>query len=1011
MTNAILQGKSDAGNPYAKNPRAKKLCAGVAALAVTALFAAKVAIAEPMDLNGENLTVTTLEGDYTNSSDKLAVLTLAHTSAVDYSGTISGNIQLKVTGTAAFRIRTNQSFTGGFVTGNGVKVYVYAEKSFGEPAVRQSGTGAEVYLNNSSTLCVMDYLTLAYNFRFGSEAIVKPDSSLTATGGEVVFDGDWYLYAGFQPQMSSAGVVRVKGKVYGASSSDYFKPGMNNVDEAIYHYEGGLQLGSARRLYNVNRGTVGLYSVPNVENTWKFAYLQSGHVKCFGTDVVPQNAGSYLQLCDGYGASLNLNGFDQTVPGIYSSNANHGHYIENSGKAATLTVNGTNGGTVFYGGIKGPTTFAFNVADKTYTLSGGTSTTTGGLEAQAGTLRLEGGAAFANLTKMTVKTGATLSVASGVSVNSAVMLTVEAGGTLHLDAGATLQTGAGSQVGETILRMGNYYTGDPDSTRPGAIYCAELDGTGEIYVPFTDVPDASATWDAGGADAMMDTKWNWEGDETPNLVNGGLLATFAAGSTALTPYAVALRGLLFRTTEESFTVSPSGDNQSVTLMGAGLVTERGEGVGIVQTNTIENSLVVAKPQPWVVGANTILELNGDVGSIGVSAVTKDGAGALHLRGHNTFFGEFVHSNGIVHVWTDDALGDSSTAYRIARTKGGQNTQLRLHGVTVTRPIIYHPLSGDDGIYTIYSADGTTNTLAGKITRTGGNAWTYVGSKSRLYVTGGVAGNWWRPKSAGDGQYWIKDTPITCSRLDVDNTTTTIYMDVTGNSCDWSFGGGCNATVRFMKPNVFNKDVATSFGTGGGITFELNGNDQRIGTLKSNIYGTGSTHVLTSGSPATLTVNQTDDELTYGDLWFRGALNLKKLGAKALQIRRPCSSTGTVDVTAGTLKFVKGSTAAATGSWTKMSELSVSGTGVVQLDHGGVISKATTVRLSDTGKLNLAEGVVQACGYLYRDGATRYEAPGTYGSSASPAQFKDDVHFSGTGVLKACLGGGVVIMIR
>ena len=66
---------------------------------------------------------------------------------------------------------------------------------------------------------------------------------------------------------------------------------------------------------------------------------------------------------------------------------------------------------------------------------------------------------------------------------------------------------------------------------------------------------------------------------------------------------------------------------------------------------------------------------------------------------------------------------------------------------------------------------------------------------------------------------------------------------------------------------------------------------------------------------------------------------------------------------------------------------------------------------DGGKVDLAEGVTMKCGWLYLDGKTEPEQPGTYGSSQSAAQFKDDEHFSGTGVLWARNGAGTLMLVR
>ena len=249
-------------------------------------------------------------------------------------------------------------------------------------------------------------------------------------------------------------------------------------------------------------------------------------------------------------------------------------------------------------------------------------------------------------------------------------------------------------------------------------------------------------------------------------------------------------------------------------------------------------------------------------------------------------------------------------------------------------------------------------------------------------------------------------------------------------------------------NEMDADIRTWVNPKGSAVLDLCGHDQSVDHVA--LHGGGGT--VTSEGAATLHVIRTSnywanhnytqgfsvpsgfsDDNSYGyecaDRGFwTGGVTLKYECSNPAQrfMMRTSSSTGCVEVVAGTLVFLRrakttGETfdlklgsanpfprqADDDGAWTNATKAVVKG-GVLKLEHGKAFGKETAFELNSAGKLQREAGVRQSCASLTLNGT---EAPvGTYGSTESDAQYKDDAYFTGTGVLK--VGKiGVYILIR
>ena len=87
---------------------------------------------------------------------------------------------------------------------------------------------------------------------------------------------------------------------------------------------------------------------------------------------------------------------------------------------------------------------------------------------------------------------------------------------------------------------------------------------------------------------------------------------------------------------------------------------------------------------------------------------------------------------------------------------------------------------------------------------------------------------------------------------------------------------------------------------------------------------------------------------------------------------------------------------------------VRGTGRLSLASSAALGRKARVEMSGSGKIVLADGVEQRVGALFVGGSQM--SGGTWGSSASDADNKNDTLFEGRGVLKVA-GTGMFLIFR
>ena len=416
---------------------------------------------------------------------------------------------------------------------------------------------------------------------------------------------------------------------------------------------------------------------------------------------------------------------------------------------------------------------------------------------------------------------------------------------------------------------------------------------------------------------------------------------------------------------------------------------------------------------------------------------ENNAQNLDLTGDNTgFTGPFTFVGSQVYVRNNKALGVSNVVTNSPKTNG----RLEIDKAGMYGNTLYLNSSGSNTANDYYcEADNVTNT--GPV---------YVTGAARILGPAGFSGfgfvtfaGGFSHKGAGYARIikkvrLIGDTPCVFGSTENYNRGGIMAMEsavleigapvsITGLKRIASFDG----TVRFIKENVMpsladgQTDRGTlAFGNASasdtkGGTIDLNGCSQTIWDFAKDPSNPTGAQILTSATPATLTVcgtfyrygdyNWKNNESKNADIQLEGAvsyeLNSKQTGwsgrwqqghGHTYFTKRTSTTTGFLSVKCGTLSL------GADTTWTKLSELRVSGSSASLIVNTSAVNPGRViVKIGSTGTLTLGTGVLlDARKAVVGD---TYLEPGVYGG---PDAGLDAAHtlasLKGTGLLKVRL---------
>lgn len=706
-----------------------------------------------------------------------------------------------------------------------------------------------------------------------------------------------------------------------------------------------------------------------------------------------------------------------TAHGVTTTHSGRNHYLVFTGTPAVSPMRFTGSFYEKAGLVWNP-----SASDAEFALAKSVSPTTGGLLVSNGVVRLSDGATFTRLSRLDVAgAGARLVVEQGAGAAfQAQDARIADGGKVFVGQGVILSFAAASLDGSAIAP--GFHT---------AATAAWVEGAGAVYVAGgEETADASsATWTGGGADALLATAANWDGGETPDLATGGCTATFATGGDRATfagDGILRLAGLVFT---RPFALDAADGATGMMMLGSGgVATPASETAG---TYDLGWPFAVVAPQTWTAEANATVRWTAPVSGLATSdRILVDGAGRMEFLATNAFPNDMMLTNGTVRFAGDSSLGASS-----GTTWGDvQRALLLFGGGTQTRPVqLFAPLDngGAKGDRIVFEA-GTTNRFDGKVMLgvegsgtiqtmetsidfRGGSETVFAGGLRVHYLNCDVTAG------SGVARVVVTNEPM-ASRDRFCFQSKSLVFDlcaasnrVSGNTSFWNAG-----TLRTLVPYALEKKAQGMNSrvqmNGADFTLDLCGNDQSMGVF------VGKQGTVTSGRPAFFHVAQNHVPPSWDNNNVNGrpsagvtnAVRFTGMAGLSLDAERDdfphvltaaSSSSGTVQVTSGRLTL-----AAPNGSWTNAAATVVKG-GELVLGHSRAIGRETDVLFEGTaGRLELSAGVAQKCRDLYFDGVR--QRPGTYGSSQSGAQYKDDARFAGAGALNVLSDGkGFMLIFR
>ena len=800
--------------------------------------------------------------------------------------------------------------------------------------------------------------------------------------------------------------------IYGSEEFPVCLPGTSQINFQRYFDQND---GGAATMVKRGSGTLAFQDSSNWAHdkraTWKKSRLEAGTLrfnitgyggKALDAQMFP--AGHELTFADdgtssGVTFSIgthDLELLDVTLREAPATPAPNHAFTCDSGRTVTLRMNGTPGlNPMGFGGrLLGGCGMIWNPSssDNVFVFSNGVSTTTGNLVVSNGTVRLEQGATFSQLAKLQLAAGTRFEVRRGAggSFCAAALVREDATSRISVDGGA-ISFGSATCAGAVV---------------PDGVYTSEtcdwVEGDGYVLVN-TGLP-------------VQDAWWTNDDDHPKSLAAGVHTNWFGAH---LTGAGFALE---------------AGEGASVTL-GAGGVDTPGAGA----TYVFGWPTLLAGSQVWRVRAGDTVTLPGDgVNFVGGATwyVNNADNGVLALDGGKSFTGNMVVSNGWLEATGDDALGGAGTTTFEMQNSSGNKGKLRLKPaagrteINVHRNLTFHYYKcGEWGNFMELPPDCTVN-FHGRMETSSkgcvGNSWPchwrYTCPQSTTVNWYGVmhaalnhhfpngTHHVWQPLSGGD-------------RFQLEQATSTVYLHAANNSVGAACGS-VRGTIHTMVPYALDGRNANRLvqleSTG---VIDLHGNDQALSILCCETTSRNGAKV-TSDTPAFMRIsggNHVVDSnpgktITNFVQWVgaAGVDMVRWAGTYPFVLRNTSSSTGTVQVTSGILKFAapRKEDGLWGGKWPNASALVVKG-GQMVFEHSEAVNPEAVARFVQTdgkfGKMVLNPGVKVKVAELWVDGVK--QRSGIYGSSASGAQTVRDDLFAGAGVLRVGGSLATTLLVR
>jgi autotransporter-associated beta strand protein len=389
-------------------------------------------------------------------------------------------------------------------------------------------------------------------------------------------------------------------------------------------------------------------------------------------------------------------------------------------------------------------------------------------------------------------------------------------------------------------------------------------------------------WVGLGTNNNWATTSNWDIQQAP-FKNDNLIF---AGSTRLVPfnntsYLLPLSGIAFASGAGAFALS--GNNFQI---GSGGIVNNSS-----NTQTINNDIILGSNAGAINSIRAAINLNRNIS--GTGTLTKTGSASLVLSGNNTYTGNTFINSGAVGVLNSNPFGTGSVYLSTPAPAHAPAINILATAapatVFINSPIYSSYVAGQDTLGLVTANKSTIFNKPIILSNNSGTpnqnaVFTFGLPGVTMTFNGGISGtSTWRSNLVNIQGTTNTTLILSSSPVIFDSTTvnfgflgvTTAIIAVSGNRFQTIRNIGSN--IRCDVPFAINNDQI-SFG--GADTINLNGNDQRFGSIRgpatpnSNIFNNSSTF-------ANLTSNPGNSETYSGSI--SGNINLIKVGQFTTQI--------------------------------------------------------------------------------------------------------------------------------
>jgi autotransporter-associated beta strand protein len=870
-------------------------------------------------------TVASIPGNV-NLASPSANVTFDQSGLGVYSGVVSGSGSFTKTGSGTLIVAAPQTYTGATVIGDGtLKLATSAISGFGGSGAGWTTNGGPAIAGDVLTLTDNQYQearsafdntevpTGPFTARFvyqatgdaaadgaalvfqndarGASSLGGPGSNLGYNGiaqsaavefnlltlGSSVVPGTNYATGGATGGYAATGPVNLRSGdpiqvnlTYDGSTLTETLTDLSNSNTWSTSYSGvdlAAITGGSTAYIGFTGGTGGLESTQTISN---FTFVAMG-----GSNLLP--TGTALQIAGG--ASLDLNGFQQTVGSLADATpgATSGEQVLLSG--GTLTVGGDNTSTIFSGTISGSGNLT-KTGSGTLTL-GGANTYSGQTAIEQGVIRVAATGALQQST-VNMSTSGSLVFSPGIS-------SVSIGGL----AGAVdlaLENSAGAPVALSVGGNGASSTYSGVLSGPGSLAMA---GSGTLTLTGTD------TYTGGTA------------------VSAGTLALDAADGPAIAGDLVVSGG-----TAQLLADGQAPANSSVNVSGGTLDLGANDlslaGVHLTGGSIIGTTGVLTSTATFDLEAGTVSAvLDGSQG------VAKTGSGAVTLSGTNTYSGGTTISGGTLAFYSLANLGTDGITFDGGTLQYAAGNTADISARTVI--IDSSDCTIDTGSNTVTFASPVGNGGSGGLAKLGTGTLVLTAANAYTGDTTISTGT----LQLGDGT--ANDGSVAGNIIDnaalvfANPASQTFAGVISGSGSVTKTGGG---TLTLSGQNTYAGETVIAGGTlalgvdnalpttgvvrigdaafGSGV-LDVSAHDQAIAGLytdpASSQLSLGQDEVTNSGGAAKLTVNNAHDYVFKG--FFSGSLSIDKYGAGEWTLGGENTNSGDVAVYNGTLNVTGG----------------------------------------------------------------------------------------------------------